>query len=225
MPDLGAANLMLDSYSRHIRHVEGTLAEDVRNSHKEEEVCALPSPFKWPRAPREKPAFTLWGFSIYLYAIARAVKWHTITTEHLYHSTKHQQYMEGENMNQNAGTNPQTNPTASSTSSEAAQPTAGAQKNVLMGILSYIGILVIIPYLTSKHDPFVFFHIKQGLVLVVIELAVYVLGMLMWDLYPLLSIVNLAMLILSIIGIVNVIQGKEKELPLIGQFAKHFNNI
>lgn len=122
-------------------------------------------------------------------------------------------------MNQNAG------PATSSASTESTQPLTGAQKNTLMGVLSYIGILVIIPYLTSKHDPFVFFHIKQGLVLVVIELAVYVLGTLMWDLYPLLSIINLAMLILSIIGIVNVLQGKEKELPLIGQFARHFNNI
>lgn len=93
-----------------------------------------------------------------------------------------------------------------------------------MGILAYLGVLVIIPFLMAKDDPFVKFHIKQGLILAITEIAVWVLGMSMmfWNLWPILSLVNLATLVLSIVGIVNVVQGQEKELPLIGSFSKNF---
>ncbi len=103
------------------------------------------------------------------------------------------------------------------------QQSSAPQKNTLMSVLSYIGPLVIVSYVVSKDDPFVKFHIKQGLVLLAIEAAVWVAGMVMWQLYPILSIVNLGTLILSIIGIVNVVQGQQKELPLVGSFADRVN--
>lgn len=102
--------------------------------------------------------------------------------------------------------------------------TQGAQKpanNTLMGILSYIGPLVIIPFLTSKEDPFVSFHIKQGIVLFVIELAVWVLGMFMWPFWMIASLINLGTFVLSVVGIINVTQGKQKELPIVGAWSKH----
>lgn len=92
----------------------------------------------------------------------------------------------------------------------------------LMGVLSYLGILVIIPFLMAKDDPFVKFHVKQGLVLAIIGLVVWVVGMNMWSMWQLLQIVNLGVIILSIIGIVNVVGGHQKEIPLVGSFAKHF---
>ena len=97
-----------------------------------------------------------------------------------------------------------------------------ASKNLPIAILSYIGPLVIVSYAVAKDDPFVKFHIKQGLVLFAIEVAVWMLGMIMWPLMMLLSLVNLATIILSIIGIINAVQGREKELPLVGQFSRHF---
>lgn len=105
------------------------------------------------------------------------------------------------------------------------QPTAAAtsDNSTLMGVLAYIGILVIIPFLTSRNDPFVKFHIKQGVVLVVIEIVLYVIGSMVWMLAPLLMFVNLGALVLSIIGIVNVIQKKQEPLPLVGKFAAHVN--
>jgi len=99
---------------------------------------------------------------------------------------------------------------------------AAAGKNTLMGIFSYIGPLIIVSYLTAKDDPFVKFHIKQGLVLIVIEVAVWVLGVLFFPLFMLLRLINLFVLILAIVGIVNASQGKEKELPLVGNFGEKF---
>jgi uncharacterized membrane protein len=97
-----------------------------------------------------------------------------------------------------------------------------SQKTV-MGILAYLGILVVIPYMTSKEDPFVKFHIRQGLVLLVIEVVIWLLGMVFWPLWILLNLVNLAVLVLAIMGIVNVVKNQEKKLPLVGDYAKYFN--
>ena len=96
------------------------------------------------------------------------------------------------------------------------------QNQKLMSILSYLGILAVIPFSMSKDDPVVKFHLKQGLVLLAIEVAVYALGMFMWQLWQILQIVNLGTLILSILGIVNVMQKKQQELPLVGSFAHYF---
>jgi uncharacterized membrane protein len=96
------------------------------------------------------------------------------------------------------------------------------QKNTFMALLSYVGILVIIPFISAKNDPFVKFHIKQGLVLFIIEVAAWTLGMMVWAMWPILQIVNLAVLILAIIGIINALKGHEKELPVVGKFSSHF---
>ena len=96
------------------------------------------------------------------------------------------------------------------------------QHKTLMGVLAYLGILIIIPFLMAKDDPFVKFHIKQGLLLVIVEVAIWIIGSTMWQLWTILSLINLAAIVFSIIGIVNVIQGKQKELPLIGSLSKNF---
>lgn len=94
----------------------------------------------------------------------------------------------------------------------------------LMAILSYIGPLVIVSYLVAKDNPVAKFHIKQGAVLFVIEVAVWIVSkffLFLYFLYPLWLVLNLALLVLSIVGIMNVVQGKEKELPLVGKYSSH----
>ena len=97
------------------------------------------------------------------------------------------------------------------------------EKNTLMAILAYIGPLVIVSYIIGKDDAFVKFHIKQGLVLLVVEVAMWFLGSLLWFIWPVISLINFAVLVLAVIGIINAAQGKEKELPLVGKFSKYFN--
>ena len=106
------------------------------------------------------------------------------------------------------------------------EPAKSMSPNKVMAVLAYIGPLLIVSYLTAKDDPMVKFHIKQGLVLLVIEVALWVLGSVFIPfLWQILNLINLGVVILSIIGIVNVLQGKEKELPLIGKFSSYFNSI
>jgi uncharacterized membrane protein len=101
---------------------------------------------------------------------------------------------------------------------------AETEKNnrMLFGILSYLGPLVIVSLLVKKDDAFVKFHIKQGLVLLSIQIILWFFSSMMWSLWPLYNIINLALLVFSVLGIINVVQGKEKELPLIGGLASHF---
>jgi uncharacterized membrane protein len=92
----------------------------------------------------------------------------------------------------------------------------------LTAILSYIGILFLVPLLACKDNAFAQFHAKQGLVLFIAEIATmfiawipilgWLIGVIAWILW----------LVLSIIGIVNVVGGKQVPLPIIGKFAERF---
>lgn len=95
-----------------------------------------------------------------------------------------------------------------------------ASDNTLMAVLCYFGILVLIPLLTdAKNDPFVKFHIKQGLVLLIAYVVgcfifwIPVIGWLLW----------LCVFVLFIIGLVNAATGKQTPLPIIGKYAEKIN--
>ena len=98
------------------------------------------------------------------------------------------------------------------------------QNQMLLGVLSYLGPLVIIPFLVEKEDAFVKFHIKQGVVLLVIEIILWLTMTIFWLLMPVVGLLQLGVFVLMIIGIFNVAQKKEKELPVVGAFA-HMVNI
>jgi len=100
------------------------------------------------------------------------------------------------------------------------------EQNKAFAVLSYIGILVLIPYFFKKDSEFTQYHAKQGLVLaismVVYNVAVAILnGILSFILPDLISnaigiifgIVNLAFIALAVLGIVNVVNNKAKQLP------------
>ena len=103
-------------------------------------------------------------------------------------------------------------------------PTSG-DNSTLLGVLAYLGPLVIVSHLMGKGNPFVEYHTKQGIVLFVIELALYVLSSFMFYglffLVPIIALVNFGCLILAIIGIVHVVQKEQKPLPVVGEFSKH----
>jgi len=113
-------------------------------------------------------------------------------------------------------------PAGGETTTNQNQTLLTTSKNIPMAYLAYIGPLVIVSYLVAKDDPFVKFHIKQGLVLFVIEVVVWFFGSMFYSLDWLLRLIDLALLVFSIIGLINVAHGKDKELPWIGQFARYF---
>ena len=96
------------------------------------------------------------------------------------------------------------------------------QESNLIAILSYFGLLFLIPMLVVKDDSFVQFHAKQGLVLFIFEAATAIFAavpILGWLGAPILYIF---WIVLSIIGIINVVNNKKEQLPIIGQLADRF---
>ena len=100
------------------------------------------------------------------------------------------------------------------------------QNKTVLGVLAYLGPLVIISYALGNEVPFVKYHVKQGLVLFILEILIWALGsMFLWHfyfIYFVYQLANLVTVILAILGIINVVQNKERELPVIGQYAHSF---
>ena len=94
------------------------------------------------------------------------------------------------------------------------------EENKVMAILSYLGILCLIPLLAKKDSPFAQYHAKQGLVLLLIWLAIAVVAWVPVIGWAIGFFGPIILLILSILGIVNVVIGKMVEIPVVGQFAK-----
>lgn len=89
-------------------------------------------------------------------------------------------------------------------------------ENKVICILCYFGLLLLIPLLVKKDSPFARFHSNQGLVLFIFNILVSVLASI-----PLLGIVvaivgSVAGIIFWVMGLVNVLNGRAKTLPLIG---------
>ena len=93
----------------------------------------------------------------------------------------------------------------------------------LFGAVAYLGILFLIPLLLKKGNPFARFHGKQGLVLFLgwvmlwIVNVVPILGQLVW------MIGSIVLLVASIAGIIHAWRGEQWELPILGSYAKKIN--
>ncbi len=100
----------------------------------------------------------------------------------------------------------------------AAFDPADIEANKIMAVLAYI--LFLIPLLAAKESPYAKFHTNQGLLVFIASMIVTVVGSIIpilgW--FIILPLGGLAVGIIGILGIINAITGKAKELPLIGKF-------
>lgn len=101
------------------------------------------------------------------------------------------------------------------------------EKNKVMAILAYLSWLLIIPLLVAKDSKFARYHVNQGLTLAICEIAwgvvFTILGIILSLLKlgfiaGILGILSVVFLVLAILGILNAVNGKAKELPVIGKF-------
>ena len=119
---------------------------------------------------------------------------------------------------------------------------ADVQENKVMGVLAYIGLLVLIPIFAAKDSEYARFHSKQGTKLCVLAIAygiatliinlivgaifrpthylfVYVPNPVASFVATVLGLASIFFLVLAIIGIVNACQGERKELPVINKLT------
>lgn len=95
------------------------------------------------------------------------------------------------------------------------------EQNKVLALFSYLGILFIIPLIAAPNSPYAKFHANQGLVLFICEIAISIatgiISAIIWFVGSLLgSLLGLVVFVLAIVGIVNAVTGKAKELPIIG---------
>jgi len=105
---------------------------------------------------------------------------------------------------------------------------ADIEQNKVFGVISYLGLLFLVPLIAAKQSKFAMYHCNQGAVLFVVAvcswIAMFVLSMILHFIpilgFMLSMLLHFALFIglaaLMIIGILNAVNGKMKPLPLIG---------
>ena len=106
-----------------------------------------------------------------------------------------------------------------------------AEDNKVMAILAYLGFpLVLVPIFAAKESPFARFHANQGIVMCIAIFAIGTVAAILGTIlafisislaliaYALYSIAGLGFFVLMVMGILNVIKGEAKELPIIGKY-------
>lgn len=101
--------------------------------------------------------------------------------------------------------------------------------NKAFAVLSYLGILILIPILAAPNSKFARFHSNQGLVFLIASIAANVVMTILrivtysiadplGKIFSVITwLITVLILVIGIIGIVNAAKGKAKELPLIGK--------
>lgn len=91
-------------------------------------------------------------------------------------------------------------------------------ETTITAALSYVWILVFVPFFMKKDNPFIRFHVKQGLVVLGLSLVYYLIGSLpVINMFAL--IIKLITILLSLYGLYNVFLQKTVPLPVIGKLA------
>ncbi|MDD5342547.1 MAG: hypothetical protein PHH01_00985 [Patescibacteria group bacterium] len=90
-----------------------------------------------------------------------------------------------------------------------------SQDDKLMGALSYLWILSVVMLVIKKDSEFVKFHARQGLILFIVSF--------LWFIPVVGWIVNLAVLLMIVIGFFKAYSGEKWEMPVIGALAKKIN--
>lgn len=103
---------------------------------------------------------------------------------------------------------------------EDEKPVVDISDEKLMAALSYIGVLVLIPLFTRKSDPYVHFHAKQGLVIFIGEVVAIIAGQWITVVGNLLFVL---LLVASVIGLVQALQGRRFKIPGIAAIADKFS--
>jgi uncharacterized membrane protein len=89
------------------------------------------------------------------------------------------------------------------------------EDNKVVAAFSYIWILFLIPMLMKKDSKFCQFHAKQGLIL-------FLFSFVSW--FPIIGwLVGLAIIVVSIVGIVKTLAGERWEIPFIYDLSKKIN--
>lgn len=106
----------------------------------------------------------------------------------------------------------------------------GSSDRTLMIVLSYLGLLALIPYLTKKEDPEIMWHARNGMGLLIVDIVLMV-GLVVLDMIlgtmgvpcvggTLWCIIYLGIFGLHIYCIIQAVGGKRPNIPVVTDFAQ-----
>jgi len=105
-------------------------------------------------------------------------------------------------------------------------PVGSGARNTPMLVLSYLGLLALIPLVVVKDDREVQWHAKHGLVLTVafiaLSLAASTMTFLMGFFFFLNPLVYLGWLVVSVLAMLKAINGQRLVIPGISEYADRF---
>ena len=97
------------------------------------------------------------------------------------------------------------------------------QEGKIFALLAYLWILCLVPLLLKKENKFALFHAKQGLVLFICEIALWIIGIIPVLGWFISVLGSLACGILALIGIIQALMGNYWKMPLLGDYAEKIN--
>lgn len=97
------------------------------------------------------------------------------------------------------------------------------EQNRIIAALGYIGILCLIPLILKPKSQFAKFHGKQGLILVIGWVINFLIGTVPVLGWLLAFIGTIALIILSLLGIMKALAGEYWEMPYLSEYAKKLN--
>jgi len=101
------------------------------------------------------------------------------------------------------------------------------EENKAIAAIGYLWILFLVPLLAKKDSPFAQYHAKQGMILFIADIILWFVSFIISvatlgiGLY-LSWIIWLLIMIWTILGIVNALNGKMQPLPIIGKMAENW---
>ena len=101
--------------------------------------------------------------------------------------------------------------------SESAYPQREILEGKIFALLSYLSIFCIIPLVFKRDNAFVLMHGKQGLVLFIIQVGIFIASIVLpW---PLIKLFYFILGLLSLWGIVESLKGRFVRMPFIAEIA------
>lgn len=109
-------------------------------------------------------------------------------------------------------------------------PGPASSDRTLMVVLSYLGLLALIPYLTKKEDPDIHWHAKNGVGLLILDVVLMVVFMIISRIIPsnllgcgigmLQCVIWLGIFALHVYCIIQAVGGKRPRIPVVTDFAE-----
>ncbi|MEK7068092.1 MAG: DUF4870 domain-containing protein [Patescibacteria group bacterium] len=113
--------------------------------------------------------------------------------------------------------------TASSKKTQTKFDPSDIEDNKIIASLSYIFILCLVPLLLKRRSDFAQFHARQGLTITVAWFVSWVIGIVPILGWLISFLANLALLVISIMGVIKTLDGQTWKIPYVYEWSKRWN--